>query len=113
AVYIGNWASYQTVYGAVAAIPIFLLWMYLSWMAVLLGAVVAANLPTWRIDERVVHLSGGGMRLGFALALIAPLARVQRRGATCRTNDLARELEVATSVVEEPLQRLAGAGFVA
>jgi membrane protein len=113
AIYIGNWASYQTVYGAVAAIPIFLLWMYLSWMAVLLGAVVAANLPTWRIDERVVQLSGGGLRLGFGLAVIAALARGQQRGATCRTASLARELGVATSAVDGHLQRLALAGFTA
>ncbi len=38
---------------ALAAIPIFLLWMYVSWMAVLLGAVVAASLPTWRRDGRL------------------------------------------------------------
>src|SRR5205085_1345053 len=59
AIYIGSMSSYQTVYGALAAIPIFLLWMYVSWMAVLLGAVVAANLPTWRVDERLAHLSTG------------------------------------------------------
>src|SRR5207249_4814040 len=87
AIYVGSWASYQTVYGAVAVIPIFLLWMYVSWMAVLLGAVVAANLPTWRLDERVVRLSGGGMRLGFGLALIAAVASGQRRGAACRTTN--------------------------
>src|SRR5207302_260402 len=61
--YIGAMSSYQTVYGAIAAIPIFLLWMYVSWMAVLLGAVVAANLATWRVDERLAHLSTGGVRL--------------------------------------------------
>src|SRR5207302_1872083 len=84
AIYIGAMSSYQTVYGALAAIPIFLLWMYVSWMAVLLGAVVAANLPTWRVDERLAHLSTGGVRLGFSLALIAALARAQRRGLTSR-----------------------------
>jgi membrane protein len=113
AVYIATWSSYQTVYGAIAAIPIFLLWMYVSWMAVLLGAVVAANLPTWRVDERFAHLSSGGLRLGFSLALIAALLRAQRRGATCRVTDLAAELGVATSVVDEHLQRLASAGFAA
>jgi membrane protein len=113
AIYIGTFASYQTVYGAVAAIPIFLLWMYLSWLAVLLGAVVAANLPTWRVDERLAHLSLGGVRLGFSLALIAALAGAQRRGRVCRTADLAAELGVATSAVDEHLQQLARAGFTA
>src|SRR5207302_11152407 len=92
AIYIGSMSSYQTVYGALAAIPIFLLWMYVSWMAVLLGAVVAANLPTWRVDERLAHLSTGGVRLGFSLALIAALGRAQRRGAARRIGALAVEL---------------------
>ncbi len=113
AVYIGAMSSYQTVYGAIAAIPIFLLWMYVSWMAVLLGAVVAANLATWRIDERLAQLSSGGVRLGFSLSVIAVLARAQRRGGTLRTAALARELGVATSVIDEHLQTLARAGFVA
>ncbi len=113
AIYIGSMSSYQTVYGALAAIPIFLLWMYVSWMAVLLGAVVAANLPTWRVDERLAHLSTGGVRLGFSLALIGALARAQRRGLTSRIASLAVELGVATSVIDEHLQQLARAGFAA
>jgi membrane protein len=113
AVYVGKVASYQAVYGALAAVPIFLLWMYLSWMAVLLGAVVAANLPTWRVDERFANLTAGGVRLGFSLALIAALARAQRRGAACRTVELASELGVATLIVDEHLQRLGRAGFAA
>jgi membrane protein len=113
AIYIGAMSFYQTVYGALAVIPIFLLWMYVTWNAVLLGAVVAANLPTWRVDERLAHLSSGGVQLGFSLALIALLARAQRRGASRRTATLATLLGAATSVVDEHLQRLARAGFVA
>jgi membrane protein len=112
-IYVGSMTSYQTVYGALAAIPIFLLWMYVSWTAVLLGAVVAANLATWRVDERLAHLSTGGVRLGFSLALIAALARAQRRGTACRTAQLAAELGVATSVIDEHLQQLTRAGFAA
>jgi membrane protein len=111
--YIGTWSSYQTVYGALAAVPIFLLWMYVTWNAVLLGAVVAANLPTWRVDERLAHLSSGGVRLGFSLALIALLWRAQRRGGTCRIAELAHDLGVATSVIDEHLQTLARSGFTA
>jgi len=111
--YIGAMSSYQTVYGALAAIPIFLLWMYVSWNAVLLGAVVAANLPTWRVDERLSHLTSGGVRLGFSLSLLAALARAQQQGQRCRVGTLARDLGIPTSVLDEHLQILADAGFTA
>ena len=112
-IYIGASSFYQTVYGALAIIPIFLLWMYISWMAVLLGAVVAAALPNWRIDERIGSIPSGGVRLGFSLALIASLARAQRRGQSRSTPALAGELGVATTVIDEHMKPLAEAGFVA
>jgi len=113
AIYIGMSSFYQTVYGALAIIPIFLLWMYISWMAVLLGAVVAAALPNWRIDERVGSIPSGGVRLGFSLALIAALAGAQRRGEASSTASLAAELGVATTVIDEHMRPLAEAGFAA
>src|SRR5579884_3615561 len=110
-IYIGAVSYYRTVYGALATIPIFLLWMYISWMAVLLGAVVAAALPNWRIDERVGDLPAGGVRLGFSLALIAALARAQRYGETRSTPALAADFGIATTVIDEHMRPLAEAGF--
>jgi membrane protein len=112
-IYISASSFYQTVYGALAVIPIFLLWMYISWMAVLLGAVVAAALPNWRIDERVGSIPSGGVRLGFSLALLAALARAQRAGESRSTPQLAAELGVATTVIDEHMQPLAKARFAA
>src|SRR6266481_5716688 len=112
-IYIGAMSFYQTVYGALAAIPIFLLWMYISWIAVLLGAVVAAAVPNWRIDERLGTALASGVRLGLSLALIAALARAQRRGERRSTAELARELGVATTVFDEHIKPLAEAGFAA
>ncbi len=37
-------ATYQLIYGALAALPIFLIWIYISWVIILLGAIVAASL---------------------------------------------------------------------
>lgn len=36
--------SYQILYGAIAALPVFLIWIYISWMIVLLGAITTATL---------------------------------------------------------------------
>lgn len=44
--YAGHLTNYKAVYGAVAALPVFLLWLYIIWCIVLLGAVVA-----WRSEQ--------------------------------------------------------------
>jgi len=46
--YLASFPSYTAVYGAFATVPVFLLWLYLSWAVVLLGALVAATLPEFR-----------------------------------------------------------------
>ncbi|OED40495.1 hypothetical protein ACH42_16355 [Endozoicomonas sp. (ex Bugula neritina AB1)] len=44
ALFIGLSPSYQVIYGAFAAVPLFLLWIYLTWMLVLLGAVIVRSM---------------------------------------------------------------------
>jgi len=43
AIYIKIFPFYQLLYGAFSIIPIFLIWLYVSWLIVLFGAVVSHN----------------------------------------------------------------------
>jgi membrane protein len=48
ALYIVWFPTYNAIYGTLAAIPVLLAWIYLCWIATLVGAELAAALPEWR-----------------------------------------------------------------
>lgn len=50
AFYVANFPTYETVYGAFAALPIFLVWVYLSWTVTLIGASFGATLFSYRFS---------------------------------------------------------------
>ena len=51
AFYLTRFPTYTIIYGAFATLPIFLLWIYLSWLAVLLGATLASSAPLIRLGR--------------------------------------------------------------
>ncbi|HEX9490700.1 MAG TPA: YihY family inner membrane protein [Stellaceae bacterium] len=111
--YVSYLSTYRAVYGALAAIPIFLLWMYVAWSAVLFGAVVAAALPQWRIDQHAKDVKPAAHRLGLGLAFLAELAAQTRQGGTLPTLAIAERLGIPTTAVDDDLSLLRHAGFVA
>lgn len=52
AFYVSQVPTYTMVYGAFATVPLFLLWIYLSWVVTVLGAVVTALLPDFAGSKR-------------------------------------------------------------
>ncbi len=42
-----KYSSYRLVYGALAALPVFLIWIYVSWAVILMGALLVALMPQW------------------------------------------------------------------
>lgn len=77
--YLQTVPTYTVIYGALATVPIFLIWIYLAWVIVLLGAVIAAYAPS--LQMRVARWPDGpGARLQLALAVMRELARAQSHG---------------------------------
>ena len=61
--------TYQQIYGALAAIPIFLLWIYLSWTIVILGASITASIPSFEYQGPTKTLPEGAEFLGLLMVL--------------------------------------------
>lgn len=96
--YVGLVPTYSVIYGAFATLPIFLLWIYLGWVVVLLGAVVAAYAPS--LSMRVARVPDNpGYRFALAVALLRELHRAR---TTAKKGLTVQELSGAVHV--DPLQ---------
>lgn len=111
--YVGQVPSYQAVYGALSALPIFLIWMYLAWAVILLGAQLAAALPEWRAVIRHGHLQEAPLnRLVLALALLERLRSAHQRGRPMKERMLSAGLPATPVEAGEVVDRLRGAGLI-
>ncbi len=64
ALFIAKFPTYTAVYGAFAAVPIFLLWVYLSWLIILFGAAVF-HLMTHAFFKALLFLAAGSVIIGM------------------------------------------------
>lgn len=110
--YISRFPTYTAIYGAFAAVPMFLLWMYLSWVVVLLGGTVTALVPGYRFGDRRRGV-GAGQHFYDVLALLGELVKAQRAGEARPLARLAHDLRLLPEQCERLLDRLAGAGWAA
>jgi len=101
------------IYGAFSAVPLFLLWVYLSWYALLFGAAIAATAPMLRAT-RFADERRAGDRFVTAVALLAELLRARQRGGEARmaTAELAFAVRMAVDRVEGLLAELERLGYV-
>src|SRR4249919_1561042 len=72
-------ANFQQLYGTLAVVPILLVWVYFSWLAVLFGASLAASLGSFRYQPRALRLSPGAELYGV-LRLLGRFDEARRDG---------------------------------
>jgi membrane protein len=101
--YVRRIPTYTAVYGAFAAAPMFLLWMYLSWFITLVGAMICSALPEIRTG-RFNRPRFAGSDLLDALELLAGLAEARDAGQPGSTAEqlaqlLRRDLATVTRLV--------------
>jgi membrane protein len=110
--YLGKVPTYSVLYGAFATVPILLVWIYVAWVIVLLGAVIAAYLPSL-LSGVQRRTRAHGWQFLLALECLQQLARA--RLTEDKGYDIARLgalLQVDTLQLEPVLETLLALDWV-
>ena len=104
--YLSNVPTYSMIYGAFATLPILLVWIYVAWIIVLLGAVIAAYLPS--LLAGVARRGGGhGWQFQLAVEVLQQLdAQQESAQRGCGATALAQALQVDVLQIEPALEVL-------
>jgi membrane protein len=112
AVFIASFPTYTVLYGALAAIPLFLVWIYLGWLITLVGATLTAALPVVRY-ERWWHVALPGSAFIDALSLLEVLHQARSGdSAAVSAAALRAHTRIGFEESERLLQQMLDAGWV-
>lgn len=107
-------AKYNAIYGTVAILPVFLIWLYTSWLIVLFGVEMVCahqNIRTFRRELRV-SVSHGLKEL-LALAMLQNIAEAFYFGRPPLTVEaMAEKLDIPVRIARELLEILEEAGYL-
>jgi membrane protein len=105
-IYLGSFNSYARIYQQIAIIPILMLWIYLGWLAILLGASFAASLSAFRYQPASQRLPAGYEIYGL-LRLLARFDEARHLGKGLHTDDVLRNEPMLTdALVQQMLAQL-------
>ena len=112
AYYLSRFPSYTIIYGTFATIPIFLLWVYISWLVILLGATITALLPALR-QRRWEQQHYTGAPFVQAVRVLHLLWRAWQQGNPGRpVTELCSTLGLHQDEIDNVLHQLKKLGYV-
>lgn len=110
--YLGSFQGYQKIYQKLAYLPIFLLWVYFSWIAILLGASLASSISAFRYQPASMRLPVGHELYGL-LRLLGRFVLARRMGKGLQSDEiLAMEPMLTDALIEQMLAQLSGIGLL-
>jgi membrane protein len=108
-------ARYNAIYSTFAALPVFLVWLYVSWTILLVGAELAAAHgaePVYRRSFKAIALGPAARRI-VALKVVLRVAEAFRSGAAPMTPSLlSDQIQMPERLVNEVAEGLESAGIV-
>jgi membrane protein len=112
-IFVAKFSSYTMIYGALAAVPIFLLWVYVSWLITLVGAVLVASMPIVKY-ERWWHVTVPGGVFVDAMTILEVLHRRRDVGATAvvGTVTIRQYTRLGFDEIETLLEKMVEVGWV-
>jgi membrane protein len=105
-------ANYRAIYGAMATLPIFLVWIYIAWSVILFGAELTAAVQRGDIPPMLGPTSPDFLYAATMHTLIRLADRASTGGAEVTSWTLAHELYVAEAQVRSIVDGLKAGGFV-
>ena len=111
--YTRTFPTYQTVYGALAAIPMFLVWLYLSWLVTLLGAQLTYTMERHAKGWLRQGDSNEPHQLIPTLHVLKSLWHAQRQGKGLSVQAIAEQSRITEPVTALILENLSQQHFVA
>jgi membrane protein len=113
AIFVRQFPTYAIIYGALAALPLFLLWLYFSWLITLVGALLTAALPVVKYERWWYEPAPGGVFVDAVAVLKVLHGGARQTGsALVSSSQIRAHTRIGYDEIGDLLERMVAVGWV-